>query len=74
MTIALFQDEWKLPQAVGAIDATYIGIIAPEEPFDYFHRHHRYIVIMQTVVGETVMFLDIAISYPGSMHDTRVLR
>ena len=29
---------------------------------------------MQTVVGETVMFLDIAISYPGSMHDTRVLR
>ena len=33
MTIALFQDEWKLPQAVGAIDATYIGIIAPEDQF-----------------------------------------
>ena len=32
--IALFQDECKIPQAVGAIDATHIEIIAPEEPFD----------------------------------------
>ena len=29
---------------------------------------------MQAVVGENVMFLDIAIGYPGSMHDTQVLR
>ena len=72
--IALFQDECKIPQAVGAIDATHIGIIAPEEPFDYFDRHHRYSVIMQAVVGENLMFLDTAIGYPGSMHDARVLR
>ena len=72
--IALFQDECKIPQAVGAIDATHIGIIAPEEPFDYFDRHHRYSVIMQAVVGENLVFLDTAIGYPGSMHDARVLR
>ena len=35
--IALFQDECKIPQAVGAINATHIGIIAaPEKLFDYF--------------------------------------
>ena len=28
---------------------------------------------MQAVVGENLKFLDTAIGYPGSMHDTRVL-
>ena len=72
--IALFQDECKIPQAVGAIDGTHIEIIAPDEPFDYFDRHHRYSVTMQAVVGENLMFLDTAIGYPGSMHDARILR
>ena len=72
--IALFQDESKIPQAVGAIDGTHIEIIAPDQPFDYFDRHHRYSVTMQAVVGENLMFLDTAIGYPGSMHDARILR
>ena len=72
--IALFQDECKIPQALGAIDGTHIEIIAPDEPFDYFDRHHRYSVTMQAVVGENLMFLDTAIGYPGSMHDARILR
>ena len=72
--IALFQEECKIPQAVGAIDGTHIEIVAPKNPFDYFDRQHRYSVIMQAVVGENLMFLDTAIGYPGSMHDARVLR
>ena len=72
--IALFQDECKIPQVVGAIDGTHIEVLAPENPFDYFDRQHRYSVIMQAVVGENLMFLDTAIGYPGSMHDARVLR
>jgi len=72
--IALFQDECKIPQAVGAIDGTHIEIVAPKNPFDYFDRQHRYSVIMQAVVGENLMFLETAIGYPGSMHDARVLR
>ena len=72
--IALFQDECGIPQAVGAIDGTHIEIIAPENPFDYFDRQQRYSVIMQAVVGENLKFLDTAIGYPGSMHDSRVLR
>ena len=69
--IALFQDECKIPQA---IDGTHFEIIALDEPFDYFDRHHRYSVTMQAVVGENLMFLDTAIGYPGSMHDARILR
>jgi hypothetical protein len=48
--ISLFQDDCKIPQAVGAIDGTHIEIIAPDEPFDYFDRHHRYSVTMQAVL------------------------
>ena len=72
--LALFQDDCRFPQAVGAIDGTHIEIIAPEEPSDYFDRHHRYSIIMQAVVGKNLSFLDTAIGYPGSMHDARVLR
>lgn len=72
--IALFQDECKIPQAVGAVDGTHFEIVAPENPFDYFDRQHRYSVIMQAVVGGNLIFLDTAIGYPGSMHDARVLR
>ncbi|CAB4017612.1 Hypothetical predicted protein [Paramuricea clavata] len=72
--LALFQDDCKFPHAVGSIDGTHIEIIAPEEPFDYFDRHHRYSVILQGVVGKNLTFLDTAIGYPGSMHDARVLR
>ncbi|XP_028411417.1 protein ALP1-like [Dendronephthya gigantea] len=72
--LAVFQDDCRFPQAVGAIDGTHIEIIAPEEPFDYFDRHHRYSVILQAVVGQNLTFLDTAIGYPGSMHDARVLR
>ncbi|XP_028416966.1 protein ANTAGONIST OF LIKE HETEROCHROMATIN PROTEIN 1-like [Dendronephthya gigantea] len=72
--LAVFQDDCRFPQAVGAIDGTHIEIIAPEEPFDYFDRHHRYSVILQAVVGQNLTFLDTAIGYLGSMHDARVLR
>jgi hypothetical protein len=47
--IALFQDDCRIPQAVGEIDGTHIEMIAPENPFDYFDRPHRYSVTMQAV-------------------------
>jgi hypothetical protein len=38
--IALFQDDCRIPQAIGAIDGTHIEIIAPENPFDYLQCNH----------------------------------
>ena len=72
--IALFQDDCRFPQAIGAVDGTHIEIIVPKEPFDYFDRHHGYSVIMQAVVGTNLKFLDTAIGYPDSMHDARVFQ
>ena len=61
ITIALFQDECKIPQAVGAIDGTHFEIDAPENPFGYFDRQHRHSAIMQAVDGENLVFPDTAI-------------
>ena len=36
--IELFQDECKIPQAVGAVDGTHFEIVAREHQFDYFDR------------------------------------
>lgn len=72
--IALFQDQCKIPLAIGAINGTHIEIIAPEDPFDYFDRQHRYNIFMQAIVGKNLIFLDTEIGFPGSMHDARVLR
>ena len=72
--IALFLDECKIPQAVGAIDGTHFEIVPPENPFYYFDRQHRYSVVLEAVVAENLIFLDMAIGYPGSMHNARVLR
>lgn len=64
-----------IPQAVGAIDGTHFEILAPDKnAFDYFDRKQRYSVAMQAVVGSDLKLLDVAIGYPGSMHDSRILR
>ena len=71
--IALFQEVCSIPQAVGALDGTNIEITTPENPADYFDRHHRYSVAMQAVVGRNLVFLDTAIGYPGARRDSEVL-
>ena len=69
-----FRTSQKNPHAVGAIDETHFEIVALESHFSYFDHQHPYSVIMQAVVGGNLMFLDIVISYPGSMHNAQVLR
>ena len=66
----------KVSQSLGAIDCTHIFIKGPncESKYDYYCRKQRYSINTQAVVGANICFLDIAIGFPGSMHDTRVLR
>ena len=76
--IAKFKDDYncKIPQVVGAIDATHIHILGPpgESKADYFCRKQHYSMNTQAVVGENLKFIDVATGCPRSVHDSRVLR
>ena len=66
----------KIPQIVGAIDGTHIGIKAlqNESKIDYFCHRQKYSVNAQAVVGANLIILDLATGYSESLHDSRVLR
>lgn len=65
----------NLPNVVGAIGCCHIQIKAPaESAIVYFSRYQQYDFIVQGVVDDRKMFLDFAAGFPGSMHDSRVLR
>ena len=67
---------WKIPQAVGAIDGTHIPILTPatESQNDYYSRKERHTINTQAAVGANLMFLDVATGFPGCMHDAQVLQ
>ena len=74
-SIETFQDLSRLPNIVGAIDGTHTLINAPRESaVDYFSRYQHHVFGIQTVADGNLLFLDFSTGYPGSMHDTRILR
>ena len=63
------------PGIVGAIDGTHIGIKAPREyPERYFNRKQFYSIQLQGVCKTNRQFTHVFVGYPGSVHDSRVLR
>ena len=66
----------KILQTVGAIDGTNVFIQTPENErrFDYYCRKQKYSINTQAVVGSNVMFLNVSSGFPGSMHDSKVLK
>ncbi|XP_071345501.1 uncharacterized protein [Trachinotus anak] len=70
-----FNNRWRVPQCVGAIDGSHLPIIAPEEhPRDYYNRKGWHSIILQAVVDGKGLFWDVCVGFPGSVHDARVLR
>ncbi|XP_051987732.1 uncharacterized protein LOC127647504 [Xyrauchen texanus] len=70
-----FNNRWRVPQCVGAIDGSHIPIIAPEDyPRDYFSHKGWHSIVLQAVVDGKGFFWDVCVGYPGSVHDARVLR
>ena len=70
-----FNNRWRAPQCVGAIDGSHIPIIAPElYPRDYHNRKGWHSIILQAVVDGKGLFWDVCVGYPGSVHDARVLK
>lgn len=66
----------QLPSVVGAVDATHSEILAPdsESRVDYFSRKQKHTIVSQGIVGANYLFLDFATGFPGSLHDSRILR
>ena len=70
-----FEEEYKFPQIVGAIDGCHIEINAPpENKEDYFNRKQYYGINLQGTVNLWLLFQHVAVGHPGSIHDARVLR
>ena len=70
-----FEEEYGIPQIVGAIDGCHIEINAPPDNHeDYFNRKQHYSVNLQAIVDCDLKFIHVSFGYPGSIHDARVLR
>ena len=60
---------------VGLIDGTHISIRAPiEEPDAYINRKKFHSINVQVICDENMVFIDMLTGWPGSVHDSRVLR
>ena len=74
-TINKFQQLGNFPQVMGAIDGTYIQIIATKEDKDDFYFRKGYpAVILQGTVGADMKFIDVCTGFPCSLHDAQVFR
>lgn len=75
MMALLFEKDSLLPGVVGAVDGSFIPIPAPSEDQEsYFNRKKFHSIILQEVAGPDMKILDCNIGWPGSVHDSRVLR
>lgn len=60
---------------VGAIDGSHIRIKPPaRHRIDYLNYKGFYSINMQAICDSSGKFLDIFVGYPGSVHDTRVMK
>eukprot|EP00794_Sanderia_malayensis_P009556 gene9556-10543_t len=73
--IKTFENLSPLPNILGAVDGTHIEIIAPENStVDFFNRKQRYSISCQGVCDGNLIFLSMSAGFPGSIHDSRMLR
>ena len=68
-----FEGNAGFPQVIGAINCYHIPIVCPkDDPEDYHNRKGFYSFILQGFVDNRC-FWTINISWPGRVHDARVL-
>lgn len=61
------------PDAIGAIDGTYIPISGPTSYREYNRKGYP-AMHLKAVCDTDLKFLDVLSAYPGSVHDSRVFR
>ena len=60
----------NFPGIIGAIDGSHIPIIAPDEYHENFiNRKSFHSIVLQVVCVERMIFRDIVVGWPGSVHD-----
>ncbi|KAL3689251.1 hypothetical protein R1sor_015560 [Riccia sorocarpa] len=72
-----FRKKCGLIQCQGAIDGSHIRIRAPigkEVAVDYYNHKGFHSILLQGICDSDSVFLDVAVGFPGSMHDKRMLR
>ena len=70
-----FQEKKGFPGVIGAIDATHIQIQPPHEhPQAYVNRKSYHSIILQAVCLPDTSFSSCFIGWPGSVHDSRVIK
>ncbi|KAL3675695.1 hypothetical protein R1sor_025643 [Riccia sorocarpa] len=72
-----FRRKCGLVGCQGAIDGSHIRIRAPigkEVAIDYYNRKGFHSILLQGICDSDSVFLDIAVGFPGSMNDKRMLR
>ena len=70
-----FRKHKGLPGVRGAIDGSHIPVKAPQEcPENYINRKNFHSVNLTAICDDEMRFLDCYAGWPGSVHDSRVLK
>ncbi len=72
----LWQENKNIPSTVGAIDCTHVPVEKPAGAFgdEYVNRKGFASIIVQATCNAKCEFTSLDVSWPGSVHDSRVLR
>jgi hypothetical protein len=72
-----FFDRHGIPNVIGAIDCTHIRIQTPQAhhyPDEYINRKNFHSFNVQAVCNSDCEFTDVVAAWPGSVHDSRILK
>ncbi|CAH1987848.1 unnamed protein product [Acanthoscelides obtectus] len=71
----IWQNMYKFPSAIGVIDCTHIGILKSNRHADqYINRKGKPTLNVQETCDVREMFTSVDVSWPGSVHDSRIWR
>lgn len=73
--VTAFKDKAQFPGVLGAVDSSHIQIRPPKDhPQTYVNRKGFHSVILQAVCREDMRYTHVFCGWPGSCHDSRVLK
>ena len=72
-----FLRKFGLPNIIEAIDCTHVKILAPPtnlHPDEYINRKNFHSINVQVICDSNCVVTDLFASWPGSVHDSRILK